>query len=111
MRIYSQSYPLPIWEKRGKLIKTVFTGECMRKVKITVIKSDCRSGYLKEGESFIVGDLCPPICHELWHAAYPYVFALQNGAELDSGEEKRPAFTVKCPDEGRVILMGEVTNE
>jgi len=58
-----------------------------------------------------VEDLCPPLCMELWHAAYPYVFALANGAALDQGEEKAHHFTVQCPDGGRVELEGEVVEE
>ena len=53
-------------------------------------------------------DLCPPLCHELWNIVYPYVFALLNGAELDSGEHRTRTFTAKCPDEGRVVIRGEV---
>lgn len=80
----------------------------MKKVKLTVIESKCRCGYFKKGDEFIVEDLCPPLCHELWNVAYPYVFALQNGASLDSKEERKYEFTVKCPDEDRVIIKGEV---
>ena len=79
----------------------------MARVKLTVTESRCRAGLLREGDVFIVEDICPPICHELWNNAYPYVFALLNGAELDCGEEKAKAFTVKCPDGGRVCIAGE----
>lgn len=79
----------------------------MPKVLLTVEESCCRCGYLKKGETFLVEDLCPPVCHELWNAAYPYVFALRNGAALDQGDEKAQSFTVRCPDEGRVVLRGE----
>ena len=78
------------------------------KIKLTVTESRCRCGYCKKGDTFTVEDLCPPICHELWHAAYPYVFSLKNGAILDRGEGKAQRFCVKCPDEGRVVLCGEV---
>jgi uncharacterized repeat protein (TIGR04076 family) len=47
------------------------------------------------------------MCHELWNCAYPLVYALQNGATLDYGDGKAPAFDMKCPDEGRVIIHGE----
>ena len=84
----------------------------MPKIKITVMESKCRCGYHKAGESFIVKDLCPPICHELWNTAYPMIYALQNGAVLDYGEGKDNQFNIKCPDGGRVILHGElVENE
>lgn len=83
----------------------------MPKVKLTITKSNCRSSYFSEGETFIVEDLCPPLCHELWYAAYPYVFALQNGAELDSNNARTHSFDVCCPDGGRVTLHGEILSE
>jgi len=76
-------------------------------VKLTVTQSRCRCGYHKEGDTFLVEDLCPPLCHELWNRAYPYVFALQNGADLDKGDTRARCFEVCCPDEGRVCLRGE----
>lgn len=57
----------------------------MSKVKISVTESRCRGGYLKKGDIFIVDDLCPPICHELWNNIYPSLYALKNGATLDYG--------------------------
>ena len=78
------------------------------KVKLTVTESRCRCGYHKEGDTFVVEDLCPPLCHELWNRAYPYVFALQNGADLDYGETRARCFDVRCPDGGRVCIHGEV---
>ena len=80
----------------------------MAKIKLTVTASCCRSGYHKTGDEFVVEDICPPICRELWHRAYPYIFALQNGATLDKGKEKCRCFDVSCPDGGRVCLHGEV---
>lgn len=80
----------------------------MPKVKLTVTESRCRSGYCKAGDTFLVEDLCPPICHELWNVAYPYVFALLNGAYLDHGETRARVFDARCPDGGRVVLHGEV---
>ena len=80
----------------------------MKKVKLTVTESCCRSGYFKAGDTFVVEDLCPPLCHELWNVAYPYVFALQNGALLDKGDTKAREFDCMCPDECRVKLHGEV---
>ena len=78
----------------------------MDQVKLTVLESRCRSALCKAGDEWTVGEICPPLCMELWHAAYPYVFALANGAELDLGESRAKEFTVKCPDEGRVVLRG-----
>ncbi len=83
----------------------------MRRVKLTVTESACRCGYHRAGEEFIVGDLCPPLCHELWYAAYPLVYALLNGAELDYGPGRALEFDVKCPDGGRVCIHGEVIEE
>jgi len=81
------------------------------KVKLTIVESRCRSGYFHKGDTFIVEDICPPLCHELWNRAYPYVFALQNGADLDYGEVRVKMFDVSCPDGGRVKLHGEVIDE
>ena len=83
----------------------------LKKVKLTVTESNCRGGYSKKGDEFIVEDLCPPLCHELWHAIYPFVYALQNGAELDYGECRARQFDAKCPDGGRVCIHGEVIAE
>ena len=78
------------------------------KVRLTITESDCRSGYCKAGDEYIVEDLCPPLCHELWNVIYPYVFALQNGAALDYGCNQDFQFDAKCPDGGRVCIHGEV---
>ena len=53
-------------------------------------------------------DLCPPLCHELWNVIYPYVFALQNGGNLDCGNIKNKSFDAVCPDGARVSIHGEV---
>ena len=80
-----------------------------RKVKITITESRCRSGFHRKGEEYIIDDtVCPPICMELWHYAYPYVWALLNGAEDDTPDGGRAAYTnVICPDEGRVHMLIE----
>lgn len=83
----------------------------MAKVKLTVIQSQCRCGYFHEGDTFIVEDLCPPLCHELWNRIYPYLFALQNGANLDYGTVRSHCFDVTCPDENRVSIHGELIQE
>lgn len=83
----------------------------MPKVRITVTKSNCRCGYLKAGQVFLVDDLCPPICHELWNAIYPSVYALKNGADLDYGTIRAKMFDAECPDGGRVHLHGEVADD
>lgn len=80
----------------------------MSKVKLTVIESKCREGYCKKGDEYIVDGICPPLCHELWNNMYPQIFALINGAELDYGESKAKMFDAKCPDNGRVVIHGEV---
>ena len=80
----------------------------MAKVKLTITESRCRDGYCKKGDVFIVEDLCPPLCHELWNNIYPSVYALKNGAELDYGDIRTKAFDAQCPDEGRVHVHGEM---
>lgn len=79
----------------------------MIKVKLTIVESKCRSGYHKEGDTFVVEDLCPPLCHELWNTIYPMVYALRNGAELDHGNIRAKVFDAKCPDGGKVCIHGE----
>jgi len=84
----------------------------MAKVKLTITESKCRAGLHREGQKFIIDEnICPKICMELWSYAYPYVWALINGATLDDGEGKSKSFDVVCPDEGRVHLHGEVIEE
>lgn len=83
----------------------------MRKVKLTVIESNCRCNILKKGDIFIVQDTCPPICHEFWNAMYPYVYALLNGADLDYGNARSKQFDIACPDGARVMIHGEVIDE
>jgi len=79
----------------------------MAKVKLTVVESRCRSGYCAKGDTYLVEDLCPPICHELWHSMYPFIYVLLNDGLLDYGHGKAGEFQVKCPDQGRVIIHGE----
>ena len=79
----------------------------MSRVKLTITESRCRCGYVKKGDTFIVDDLCPPLCHELWNAIYPSVYALKNGAELDYGNVRAKCFDAMCPDECRVHIHGE----
>ena len=83
----------------------------MPKLKLTVTESRCRSGLYQKGEVFVVEDLCPPLCQELWHNIYPYVFALRNGAELDRGDTRERSFDAACPDGGRVKIHGEIIEE
>lgn len=83
----------------------------MPKVKLTVTESNCRCGYCKAGDVFIVEDICPPLCMELWHALYPYLFALRNGAQLDCGENRTQYFDACCPDGGRVKIHGEAMEQ
>ncbi|MDD3113842.1 MAG: TIGR04076 family protein [Candidatus Izemoplasmatales bacterium] len=80
----------------------------MSKVLLTITESKCRGGYCKKGDQYIVQDLCPPICHELWNNIYPSVYALLNGATLDFGAGKATSFDAKCPDQNRVCVHGEV---
>ena len=94
---------------RSDFVQSEFVGGIsVTKVKLTITESKCRCGYFKKGQEFIVEDLCPPLCHELWNNIYPSVYALQNGASLDYGEGRAKVFDAKCPDEGRVCIHGEV---
>lgn len=81
----------------------------MPKVKLTIVESRCRCRYCKKGDVFIVEDLCPPLCHELWNSIYPMVYVLLNGGDLDYGEIRAKRFDAECPDGGRVRIHGEVT--
>lgn len=83
----------------------------MRRVKLTITESRCRSGYFARGQEFIVGELCPPLCHELWNSIYPMVYALQNGADLDCGDTRGRIFDAGCPDQCRVRIHGEVIED
>ncbi len=83
----------------------------MAKVKLTVMQSSCRCDYFYEGQTFIVEDLCPPLCHELWNGIYPFVYALLHGATLDCGTGKTKAFDAECPDNGRVRIHGELVED
>jgi uncharacterized repeat protein (TIGR04076 family) len=90
----------------------MYKGELqMAKVKITILESKCRGGYCKKGDEFIVEDLSPPLCHELWNSMYPFVYTLQNGGNLDYGNQRAPKFDMKCPDEGRVAIHAERIEE
>lgn len=83
----------------------------MKKVKLTITESHCRSGYCKKGDVFLVEDLCPPLCHELWNTIYPMVYTLGNGGSLDYGSGRSTCFDAKCPDGGRVWIHGEAVEE
>ena len=83
----------------------------MPKVRLSITESKCRCGYFTNGREFIVEDLCPPLCHELWNVIYPSVYALLNGGSLDHGAGKSKTFDAKCPDGGRVLIHGEVIEE
>jgi uncharacterized repeat protein (TIGR04076 family) len=80
----------------------------MAKVELTVKTSKCHGGYCKEGDVYFVEDVCPPICHELWDSIYPYVYVLLNDGSLDWGNDQAKAFEIKCPDEGRAVIYGEI---
>ena len=84
-----------------------------RKIKLTITESRCRSGFHRKCDEFIIDEtICPPICMELWHYAYPYVWALLNGGTSDNAEGgKSKSDNVICPDEGRVKLHIEVIED
>ncbi len=80
----------------------------MKRVKLTILESRCRAGVHHEGQEFIVGDTCPPVCHELWQCIYPQVYALANGGDLDSDKDRAKWFSMTCPDSGRVLVLGKL---
>ncbi len=82
-----------------------------RKVKLTITESICRSGFHKQGDEYIIDEdktICPPICMELWHHAYPYIWTLINDGNLDDENLKSKSMDIICPDEGKVHLHIEV---
>lgn len=81
------------------------------KVKLTILESKCRGNYHKKGDSYIVEDVCPPICHELWNNIYPNIYTLLNGGSLDYGNQKSKKFEARCPDGGRVLVQGEAIED
>lgn len=83
----------------------------MPKVLLTITESKCRGGYVRKGDQFLVEDICPPLCHELWNSIYPSVYALKNGATLDYGNQRLKCFDAVCPDDCRVHIHGEVVEE
>jgi len=83
----------------------------MTAVKLTITESRCRSGCCHAGDTFLVRDLCPPLCHELWHDIYPMVYALRCGGLLDHGDARMRFFDAACPDGGRVRIHGEALDE
>ncbi len=41
-----------------------------------ILESKCRGNYLKIGDTYILGDICSPIYHELWQNIYLVVYML-----------------------------------
>jgi len=82
----------------------------MPRVKLTILESKCRGNYHRKGDTFIVEDMCPPICHELWQSIYPCIYTLLNNGNLDYGNTRAKKFQMRCPDNGRVLVLGEVIN-
>jgi uncharacterized repeat protein (TIGR04076 family) len=83
----------------------------MCSVKLTILEARCRAGIHAEGQEFLVDGTCPPVCHELWQCIYPQVYALQNGGNLDSDESRGRWFSMACPDNGRVLVMGRTFDD
>ena len=77
------------------------------KVRLTVLESRCRDGLCRAGDTYIVDNTCPPLCHELWSVLYPQVYTLKNGGLLDHGDERVAFFEASRPDGGRVKIRGE----
>ncbi|SBW08526.1 conserved hypothetical protein [uncultured Eubacteriales bacterium] len=92
-------------------MNSYYVGLNVKTVKLIITCANCRCGYHKAGDEFIVEDLCPPLCHELWNSIYPSVYTLLNGGTLDHGENRVKFFDAKCPDNGRVCIHGEATTD
>ena len=86
-----------------------------RKVKLTITHSNCRSGFHKVGDEFIIDEdntICPPICMELWNYAYPYIWNLLNGGTTDNATGgKSTCNKCVCPDQGRVHMTIELIDD
>ncbi len=82
-----------------------------RTVRLRIESSRCRAGLHTAGEEYLVTDRCPPLCHELWQVIYPSVYVLQNGGDLDYGETRAKRFAIRCPDQQRVLVVGEVVED
>lgn len=67
-------------------------GKSEPRVKLIVTHSKCRGGYCKEGDTYIVEDICPSLCQKLWNQIHPCVFVLRNGALLDQGRKSHTGF-------------------
>ncbi len=100
---FSSIYARTAIDKRWKMEQS--------KVKLTITASACRCGYHRKGDEFLVEDICPPLCHELWNSIYPSVYTLLNGGVLDYGNGKSRCFDAKCPDGGRVCIHGEAAGD
>ena len=94
--------------KGRRLISKKHRGNTDAKGQADNFREQMQMRLFKKGQEFIVEDLCPPLCHELWNCIYPYVYALQNEASLDYGDGRAKKFDAACPDEGRVCIHGEV---
>lgn len=81
------------------------------KVKLTILESECRGNYHKKGDTYIIEDTCPPICHELWNSIYPSIYTLLNNGDLDYGNIRAKKFQMRCPDNGRVLIQGETVDD
>ena len=80
----------------------------MCQIKLTILESRCPQH--QEGQEFTVKELCPPLCHELWQCIYPQVYALSSGGKLDPEGRRADWFSIRCPGEGRVVVMGKLEN-
>lgn len=83
----------------------------MRKVRLTVLESRCRDGLCAAGDTYLIENICPPLCHELWNVIYPQVYTLLNGGALDHGDDRVLFFEASCPDGGRVKIRGEFIDD
>ena len=126
-----QHYPNPLKSQlRNELVKKIQVTDCMKKVKITILKTTFQEDLakefgvdglttcplMKEGEVYYADYAKPDgFCDEAWKAIYQYVFALAHGVQeiwYYSDWIKTPGVAiVSCNDGLRpVILKLEATD-
>ena len=109
---------------RNELVKKIQVTDCMKKVKITILKTTFQEDLakefgvdgittcplMKEGEVYYADYAKPDgFCDEAWKAIYQYVFALAHGVQeiwYYSDWIKTPGVAiVSCNDGLRPVIM------
>ena len=120
-----QHYPNPLKSQlRNELVKKIQVTDCMKKVKIKILKTTFQENLakefgvdglttcplMKEGEVYYADYAKPDgFCDEAWKAIYQYVFALAHGVQeiwYYSDWIKTPGVAiVSCNDGLRPVIM------